>query len=286
MQKINSSKKNHYVGFGAFIIVLFLGIISPVKANQEYVNKLGIVMTPTEYQTLLNLGFSTDEIYHMPKEIFEENKDLVATSLISRTQKYYKTVIPTYGNSYVVEVTENEYYNHNNNLLSTVETYYHTIVGTIAANGSLYRYKEVMYWNSLPQVKSYDVIALGFNGYVHIQGLSSFYNMYTDSGDNDYYSTNYFDKEYSDTGGTTTYELPSNFVGATAVYYFDVAKDTGAGTITTLSMCADYAHSLQTVTGLQAASHDISILGIDFAASVIGYFSEIPCADTYANVNW
>ena len=243
-------------------------------------------MTQTEYQTLLNLGFSADEIYHMPKEIFEENKDLLAASLISRTQKYYKTVIPTYGSSYVVEVTEEEYYNHDNNLLSTVETYYNTIIGTIAANGSLYRYKEVMAWNSLPSVKSYDVIAIGFNGLVHINGYSSFYNMYTDSNDNDYYSTDYYDKEYSDTGGTTTYELPSNFVGATAVYYFDVAKDAGAGTITSLAMCADYAHALQTVTGMQASSHIVNISGIYFSTSVVNYFNEIPCADTYANVNW
>lgn len=243
-------------------------------------------MTQTEYQTLLNLGFSADEIYHMPKEIFEENKDLLAASLISRTQKYYKTVIPTYGSSYVVEVTEEEYYNHNNNLLSTVETYYNTIIGTIAANGSLYRYKEVMAWNSLPSVKSYDVIGIGFTGLIHINSLSSFYNMYTDSNDNDYYSTNYFDKVYSDTGGTTTYELPSNFVGATAVYYFDVAKDANAGTITELEMCADYAHALETVTGLQASSHIINISGIYFSTSVVNYFNEIPCADTYANVNW
>ena len=243
-------------------------------------------MTQTEYQTLLNLGFSADEIYHMPKEIFEENKDLLAASLISRTQKYYKTVIPTYGSSYVVEVTEEEYYNHNNNLLSMVETYYHTIIGTIAANGSLYRYKEIMEWNSLPQVRSFDVIAIGFDGDIHIDNIASFYNMYTDSSDNDYYSTAYFDKEYSDTGGSTTYELPSNFVGATAIYYFDVAKDVGAGTITELDMCADYAHSLQTVTGLQAASHYIDISGIDFSSNVYNYFSEIPCADTYANVNW
>ena len=243
-------------------------------------------MTQTEYQTLLNLGFSPDEIYHMPKEIFEENKNLTAASLISRTQKYYKTIVPTYGNSYVVEVTENEYYNHNNNLLSTVETYYNTIIGTIAANGSVYRYKEIMAWNSLPPVKSFDVIGIGFNGYIHIQGLASFYNMYTDSGDNDYYSTDFFDMDYSDTGGSTTYELPSNFVGATVVYYYDVAKDANAGTITSLAMCADYAHALQTVTGLQAASHNIDISGIDFAGSVFDYFNEIPCADTYANVNW
>ena len=243
-------------------------------------------MTQTEYQTLLNLGFSPDEIYHMPKEIFEENKDLTAASLISRTQKYYKTVVPTYGNSYVVEVTENEYYNHNNNLLSTIQTYYQTIVGTIAANGSLYRYKEIMYWDSLPPVKSFDVIAIGFNGLVHINGMSSFYNMYTDSSDNDYYSTTYFDKVYSDTGGSTTYELPSNFAGATAIYYFDVAKDSNAGTITQLDMCADYAHALQNVTGLQAGSHMVNIGGIYFSSSVLNYFEEIPCADTHVAANW
>ena len=84
------SKKNKIFAYG--IITLFVSIISIGQVNAaEYENYYGIEMTNEEYNTLLNLGFSEDEIYYMNEETYLENKDLDAT-LFSKNKRYYKTI--------------------------------------------------------------------------------------------------------------------------------------------------------------------------------------------------
>ena len=275
---------------GVFVISLLvftINISNPKAIEHNFTNYYGVTMTMDEYMTLLNLGFSEDEIYYMTEEIFDENKDLDAT-LLAQNQKYYKTVYPTYGNSYTVEVTEEEYYNHENNTLGQTVTAYEIVKSSISANGSMYRYKVTQSWTSNPSNKSYDVIAIGFSGLIHINNsTSTFYNTYTTSSGSTSTTYSYYNKLYSDTGGTTTYKLPSSFAGSSAVYYFNVAKDSNAGTITGLSMCGDYAHSGSTVTGNQAASHSITIGGITFAGGISSYFDDIPCAPaSIGGLNW
>ena len=274
-------------------ICLVIGLVfsintKPVSAiSHDFTNYNGIVITLDQYMTLLNLGFTEDEIYYMTEETFNENKDLSAT-LLSVTQKYYKTVYPTYGNSYTVEVTEEEYYGNNeeDHLLGFVETAYKTVLSSISANGSLYRFKVTESWKQMPSNKSYDVIAIGFNGHIHINNTITTYYSYTTSSGATTTSYSYFDKLYSSTGGSTTFKLPSSFIGMSTTSYFDVAKDNGAGTITGLSACGDYAHSTTTVTGAQAASHSINIGGIYFSSSVVNKFDEIPCAPASLSVSW
>lgn len=281
-----TKKTFHYICMLFISLFVFsIDIANPKALEHISINYYGVEITRDEYLTLLNLGFDENEIYYMTEEIFNENKDLDAT-LLAQTQKYYKTVYPTYGNSYTVEVTEDEFYNHENNTLGQTVTSYETVKSSISANGSMYRYKVTQSWDSNPSTKSYDVIAIGFNNMIHINGGTTFYNMYTTSSGNTTTSYTYYNKLNTGTGGTTTYKLPSSFVGGSAIYYFNVAKDSGAGTITSLYMCGDYAHAFSNVTGNQAASHLIDINGIDFSSSVYNYFDEIPCATTYMGVTW
>lgn len=268
------------------LFVFVLDIRAPKAIEHNFTNYYGVTMTQDQYLTLLNLGFNENEIYYMPETIFNENKDLEAT-LLAQNQKYYKTVYPTYGNSYTVEVTEDEFYNHPNNTLGQTVTSYETVNSSISANGNYYRYKVTQSWTDIPSTKSYDVIGIGFNGNISINGGTTFYNLYTNSSNNTTTSYTYYNKLNSSTGGTTTYKLASNFVGSSAIYYFNVAKDSGASTITSLYMCGDYAHALSSVTGNQAGSHSIDISGIHFSNSVVNYFDEIPCATTYlGGLNW
>ena len=69
-------KKN--IKYALFIgLFVLLGIsLNEVKAHQ-YTNYFGIQMSVDEYMTLLNLGFTDDEIYYMDEDTFNENKDLV-----------------------------------------------------------------------------------------------------------------------------------------------------------------------------------------------------------------
>lgn len=258
--------------------------INDVSAHQ-FTNYYGIQMTNDEYFTLLNLGFTDNEIYYMDEETFSENKDLDA-ELISQNNKYYKIITPMYGTSYVVEITENEYLNQSQiQPLGTVTTEYINEISTISANGSKYRYKNTVNWLDLPPNKSYDVIAIGFINSVYINSSVYFKYSYADSSGAWHNSTLYYDKKNTSLGGSAVYKIPTELYGLSAMIYFDVSKNT-TDTLTSITMCGDYAHSFGTVTQYQAANHVINSGGIQFDSSVYSLFEQIPCAYSTASVNW
>ena len=270
-----------------FIAAFVVNVAEPKALAKDVTNYYGIKITGGQYERLLNLGFNDDQIYYMTEEIFDQNKDLEGT-LVLREQRYYKTVYSAYGTSYTVEVTPEEYYAHKDDdeLRGTIVTNYKTLISSISAVGSYYRFNSTLSWNNIPNVHSYDVQAIGFTGNIHINSTITFYYTYATSNGNSTTSYSNYYKYYSSTGGSTTFQLPSSFVGLTSTMYFDVAKDSGAGTITSLHMCADYAHATQTVTGNQAASHTVDIYGIHHASNVSSKFDSMPCADSYLGVNW
>lgn len=267
----------------AFITFFSLSI-NRVNAHQ-IINYYGIHMTTDEYMTLLNLGFTDDEIYYMDEDIFNENKNLDAT-LVAQSNKYYKVVTPMYGQSYVVEVSPSEALNQpENNTLGYVTTQYINEVSTISANGSKYRYKNTVNWLNIPENKSFDVIAIGFINSVFIDSNVYFRFSYADSSGTWHNSTLYYDKKNTSTGGSTTYKIPTTLYGLSALLYFDVSKNT-TDTLTNLTMCGDYAHSLESIGQLSAANHAVNSGGIQFSSSVYDYFNEIPCATAMTSVNW
>ena len=73
-----------------FFMVLTFGLSVEMVNASVYTNYFGIEMTNQEYNTLLNLGFSEDEIYYMDETTFNENKELDAT-LVVQNEKYYNS---------------------------------------------------------------------------------------------------------------------------------------------------------------------------------------------------
>ena len=270
------------------VSIFTLNIEKPQAMHNGYTNYYGIEMTNDEYFTLLNLGFTDDEIYYMTEETFDENKALDAT-LVATSHKYFKVTVPMYGASYTTEATEQEYLQHTigntYEPLGYVDTYWIHEVANISENGSKYRYKNSVSWYNIPDVKSYDVTGIGFINSVYIDSSVYFNYTYANSSGNVTTSTLYYNKKSTATGGSTVYKIPSNIVGLSSCIYFDVSKNT-TDTLTSLTMCGDYAHSLQTVTASQAASHGVNSGGIDFDVDVYNYFNEIPCAYANASVNW
>ncbi len=285
--KKNKRALRHVVMCLIVAVTFVVNVTSPRALVGNFTNYYGIEMTSEQYERLLNLGFDEGQINYMTQEIFDQNKDLEGT-LVSRVQKYYKTVYPTYGTSYTVEVTPDEYYAHkdDNELRGQVVTNYKTHTSSISPVGNYYRFNSTLSWNNIPSVHSYDVQAIGFTGYIHIDSTITFYYTYGQSNGSVTTSYSNYNKQYFSTGGSTVFKLPSSFTGLTSTMYFNVAKDSGAGTITSLHMCADYAHATQTVTGQEASSHTVNILGIGFSQSVINKFDTMPCADSYLSVNW
>lgn len=275
------------------VVSIFMINVSKPQAlhgnHGNYTNYFGVEMTIDEYFTLVNLGFTDDEIYYMSEETFDENKDLAAT-LLTTNHKYLKLTQSMYGVQNVTELSELEFIqqttmNQQNVPLGELDTSYIHEVSTISQNGAKYRYKNTVDWYSIPSNKSYDVIAIGFYNDVYIDSSVYFGYAYLNSNGNLTTSTLYYDKKSTAYGGSTVYKIPSSLTSLSATIYFDVSKNTN-NTLTYLEFCGDYAHSLQTVTSSQAANHYIGPLGIDFDSSVYNYFNHIPCCYASAAVNW
>lgn len=275
------------IRFGILLSILTFSLFIGHTSANEYENYYGISMTSAQYNNLINQGFSENEIYYMNEETFESNKDIEAT-LVAETEKYYKTLYTDLnGNSYTLEITQNEYENQGlMNQRGTVTTEYKRMVSTISRLTDTFRYKVTMGWLNFPSTRSYDIIGIGFEDDVYIS--SSLYFSYTyciHTGDCST-STLYYDRKSTPYGGTVVHKLPSqSIVSLTSVLYYDVAKNNPNGTINSLKMCGDYAHATSTVNSTQYTDHGISIIGIDLGVGV-GRYDEIPCAITTWSGTW
>lgn len=276
-------KKNNVVI--CFVITLFALFMSEVSAS-EYKNYFDIEMTNQEYNTLLNLGFSEDEIYYMDETTFNENKNLDAT-LVLQDEKYYKTIYTNLdGESTSVEITEAEY--ENQGLIAprtTVETEYKRMVSTLSKNGSYYRYKISLSWKIMPSKRSYDIIGVGFEDPVYIASPVYMNSYWCDSDGDCVTDSTYYDKKKTSTGGSAVFKLPSSAVSLSSTLFYDVSKNTSS-TITRLDMYADYAHATATITGSNASNHLITSNGIELTSSNVGYYDAIPAAHSVLAVTW
>lgn len=281
--EIKKSNLFLYVIVSLFILTLCIGKVSAA----DYENYYGIEMSNQQYNNLLNLGFNEDEIYYMDEQTFEENKDLPAT-LVSKNEKYYKSIYTDLnGETYSVEISEEEYNNQGTNLpRGTVSTEYKNIVSTLSQNGSYFRYKISVLWKQFPSTRSYDMIGIGFEDDVYIASSVYFNYYHCDSSGDCTTSSTYYNKKKTSTGGSAVYKLPSYDIRSlSSTLYYDVAKDT-TNTITYLEMCGDYAHATSTVDSSQYTNYDITINGLELSSNNISYYDATPCALSSWGGSW
>ncbi|MBQ2873190.1 MAG: hypothetical protein IJE89_04260 [Bacilli bacterium] len=275
--------------FGVLLVSLFVFTLSlgNVKAD-EYENYFGIKITSNEYNTLLNLGFSEDEIYYMDETTYNENKNLDA-SLVSQNEKYYKSIYTNLnGESTFIEVTKEEYENQSsgNAPRTTIETTYKKMVSTISQNGTKYRYKNSLTWKNMPSKRSYDIIGIGFDDDVYINSSVYLTTYYCYSSGDCVTDSSYYNKQKTSTGGSAVFKLPSDsIISLASTLYYDVSKN-NSNTITRLDMYADYAHATSTITGSNASNHYISTSGIELTSSNVSYYDDIPTAHSVWSGSW
>ncbi|MDC3414742.1 hypothetical protein [Terrihalobacillus insolitus] len=79
--------------FALGILTFFIGssVSAAEKNDVKLVNEHGISITDNDFERLLNLGFTEEDIEQMTKEEYDLNKDLQG-ELIKEETKYYKTV--------------------------------------------------------------------------------------------------------------------------------------------------------------------------------------------------
>lgn len=278
------NKKNKLYVYG--IIALLVAIISIGRVNAAtYENYYGIEMTNEEYNTLLNLGFSEDEIYYMNQETYLENKDLDAT-LVAKNQKYYKTTYTDLmGNSYSSEITEEEYENQPINTRGTVETEYKLMVTTISQNGNKFRYKVNLSWKDMPSKRNYDIIGVGFDDDVYINSDVNFFTYWCNSYGTCNTDTSYANKKSTSTGGAAVFDFPDSAISLSAALYYDVSKNT-SNTITYLRMYGDYAHATSNVSSSNVGDYYITHNGLELWSSIVAKYDEIPCAVSAWSGSW
>lgn len=279
---METKRSKLYLLVAVCTFIILLGNVSAA----EYINYYNISMTSQQYNNLLNLGFSENEIYYMNQETFDINKDIEG-QLVAENNKYYKTIYTDLaGNPYTTEISEDEYNNQSSmDPRGTVTTEYKHMVTTITQLTNTFRYKVTMNWRKMPAVHSYDIIGIGFTDDVYISSPVYFtYNYCVSSGDCTT-SNQYYDRKKLSTGGSAVYKLPGNHVvSLTSVLYYDVSKDTSS-TITRLDMYGDYAHATRNVTSTQYLDYTINYGGISLGASV-SYYDAIQTAQSTWGGSW
>lgn len=244
------------------IVVLSLMFIPVcVLANESYyVNYFGIEMTEEEYNNLLNFGYSEHEIYLLPKEEYEKNKDINA-KLEAVQESYYRDVTRYDSLGRVLfqqstTVSKEEYNEETPPGDATVfnggyiETVYKKLRTTIAKkDDELYTYKTTLTWKLMPKVRSYDIIGIGTDPHI-VYPLSGSNRVFTSycTDDTCLCDNSYYDKFLTSEGNAFSVQIPTDSsLNELEVYlYFDVFKSTKE-TITEMYAVGDYAHAVKKV---------------------------------------
>lgn len=257
------------------VLTVSLLFTTSIKAEENIIeNYFGIKMTTTEYNNLLNLGFSEEDIYLMDEDTYINNKDLIG-HVVSTNITRYKTV--RRGLETVTYVaTEEEFQSRNEVMpLGVVENYWRSVVTRIIQVDSHYRYNVSTVWNTMPNERDYDVIAIGIQ-YQEIRSTyPTFIRHYCDH--DDCYNSNVGAIKTGRYGAGASFKVPSGtLTGLGATLYFDVEKYVSE-TLTYQEFCGMYAHGTNT-TLTESKDYTIATGGIGFGASAVDKYVVMGCS--------
>ncbi len=257
------------------VLTMSLLFTTSIKAEENIIeNYFGIKMTATEYNNLLNLGFSEEDIYLMDEDTYINNKDLIG-HVVSTNVTRYKTVRRGL-ESVTYVATEEEFQSRNEVMpLGVVENYWRSVVTKITQIDSNYRYIVSTIWSTMPEERDYDVIAIGITSDVVRSTYPTFTRHYCDY--DDCYNSNIGVIKTADYGAGASFKIPSGtLTGLGASLYFDVQKDV-SGTLTYQEFCGMYAHGYDT-TLADSRNYTIATGGIGFGASAASKYTTMGCS--------
>lgn len=247
------------VGLAAVILLN----ITVVRASNDvyYTNLNGIEMTEREYNNLLNLGFSEKQISTLDEEQFLDRKDIEG-ELLSEEKKFIKmTTTIINGIKYTTSEVLNEQDYQEAVLQVQQPTYSPNVSGSYYDGLSYTDYLEVstqisyvdditfmfkvnVDWDNIPSDRYYDILGIGFNqNKVHIVSPIFFKEEWVTTNNVSGYRMSGYTKT-ENTGGSVMIELPTGSLSDLTSYaYFDVAKNSGVGTLTYVEAVGDFAHA-------------------------------------------
>lgn len=257
------------------VLTVSLLFTTSIKAEENIIeNYFGIKMTTTEYNNLLNLGFSEEDIYLMDEDTYINNKDLIG-HVVSTNITRYKTV--KRGLESVTYVATEEEFQSRNEVrpLGVVENYWRSVVTRITQIDSNYRYTVSTIWNTMPDERNYDVIAIGITSDVIRATYPTFTRHYCDY--DGCYNSSVAAIKTADYGAGASFKVPSGtLTGLAATLYFDVTKYI-SGTITYQEFCGMYAHGTNTSL-TDSQNYTIATGGIGFGASAVDKYVVMGCS--------
>lgn len=234
--------------------------------------------------------------------------------ILSQTTKYYKTVTvydtseyQTYTlrsnsqplkaiSSETIEVSEEEYFSIDPktfqsvsiNAYTTVDTTYLSLSTSIGRDGQYFRYVDSLALRTVPSVRSYDVLAIGYSNNVKpVDGTMSC-NLYYGVSDGSRTMNSKMLKTFSN-GSSCMINLPngSDVSSVNAIFEFRVQKVNPNETIASQVAVGDYRHAKETVSIIVANTHDVDeVIGISFPLKYESKYDIIPIADCYWNEAW
>ena len=257
------------------VLTVSLLFTTSIKAEENIIeNYFGIKMTTTEYNNLLNLGFSEEDIYLMDEDAYINNKDLIG-HVVSTNITRYKTV--KRGLESVTYVATEEEFQSRNEVrpLGVVENYWRSVVTRITQIDSNYRYTVSTIWNTMPDERNYDVIALGITSDVVRSTYPTFTRHYCDY--DGCYNSSIAAIKTADYGAGASFKVPSGtLTGLAATLYFDVVKDV-SWTLTYQEFCGEYAHGTNTSL-TDSQNYTIATGGIGFGAAAVDKYVIMGCS--------
>ena len=230
---------------------------------------------------------------------------------LSVVTKYYKTTIilnekntidinnfsNTENNivkSYTKEISYDEYENANDiNIITPfdysngkIETNYKKMTSSITKNGSNYRYKVVLEWQTMPSIRSYDIIGIGFKSSVKPKSSLVFSQYYCLSNGNCNTSTSH--TSYLGTNGIgASFALPiGKLTALKQTIYADMIKSNNSSTIISQSANGDYSHAIKNISYDNSKKYTVSNLGIELKSAVTNYYDEINTANAKWTGTW
>lgn len=278
-----------------FIVIFTFPIIVSASSIDYLVNSNNVKMTYEEYNNLLNLGFTEQEIMNMNIDEFINNKDLKG-EIVGTEVKYYINTKKYWVNGYIVssgdaEITE-DMYNNSSFIMSRGMTPGYTeissrkITTTIIAVSNMYRYKITVEWKNIPSVKSNDIMGIGIDSSVYIHSDIYFQQNYCYT-DGSCYSNMISYPKISSTGGAVSFQLPSygNLSSLSSYMYFTIDKK-NTSTISQLYAYGDYSHATSAISSDNAKNYSITRAGIILNSSILNYYDAIPVTKATWTGSW
>ena len=278
-----------------FLLTISFKNVSALEDDIIIVNNNNVSITEEKYLELMDAGYTIDDIYNMDLETY--NNANTNNDTITSETKYLKTITTTrYGStsSETVEVTEEEFNNGDSGNISicasgTVQTTYKKLTASITPstiNSNRMRYRVYMYWKTLPSVRSYDIIGMGFNStIVRLATGPDFYQLYTRDGIT-YTSYQAYLKTFSN-GAGAVFQLPSNVTTISQDFYFEVLKQDSNATLTHQESAGDYAHAIETVVGSTVNNNYVAgPLGLSLYSAINSKYDAMSSATVIWDGSW